>query len=317
MSFSTLVYIGPELASYGFGNNHPFGPHRMGVFWEEAKRQGLADQVEVFKPVLAKQEMIELFHSKDYVNLVKNRSLTGEGYLDGGDTPAFLGVFEAASYVVGSVVDALKQIMDGNFSRAFVPIAGLHHARTDQAGGFCVFNDVGVAVHMLRKKYNLKRIAYVDIDAHHGDGVFYPFESDPDLIFADLHQDGNTLYPGTGHAFEKGKGPAKGYKLNIPLPPGADDEYFWQVWPAVEQFLRTLQPEFIILQCGADSIIGDPIANLNLSAQVHYKVAGKLTSLAEELGHDRIMGLGGGGYDPHNIAQGWCSVLRALIETSK
>ena len=113
--------------------------------------------------------------------------------------------------------------MHGECRRAFVPIAGLHHAARDRAAGFCVFNDCGVAIELL-KRAGLKRIAYVDIDAHHGDGVFYAFEDDPAVIFADLHEDGRYLYPGTGMAEEIGKGAARGMKLNVPLPPGADDQ---------------------------------------------------------------------------------------------
>ena len=137
----------------------------------------------------------------------RERSVTGEGYLDAGDTPAWRGVYEAAADVVGATLLAAEQIMAGKARRAFIPIAGLHHAARGSAAGFCVFNDCGVAVEMLRRNHGLKRIAYVDIDAHHGDGMYYGFESDPDLIFADIHEDGRYLYPGTGSAAETGPGP--------------------------------------------------------------------------------------------------------------
>ena len=129
--------------SYGFGNNHPFGPQRMHVFWDEAQRLGLDKSTAVRPPVLATQQVLETFHTCGYLARVKSLSVTGEGFLDAGDTPAFKGVFEAASYVVGSVVDAIHVIMAGQYKRAFIPIAGLHHARRDTAAGFCVFNDCG------------------------------------------------------------------------------------------------------------------------------------------------------------------------------
>lgn len=310
----TSVTIGEQIARYGFPDGHPFGPHRMGVFWEEARRLGLDKQILLTEPVPASQEELERFHTPAYVALVRERSRTGTGFLDYGDTPAFPGVFDAASHVVGSALNGMEQMMAGTCRRAFIPIAGLHHARRERAGGFCVFNDAGVVIHTLRAKHGIQRIAYVDIDAHHGDGVFYAFESDPDLFFADLHQDGRTLYPGTGSADERGKGAAEGSKLNISLPPGAGDSHFAQVWPQVIAFLHEHEPEFFILQAGTDSIAGDPLTQLRLSPTTHFLVTTRLIQLAESLGHGRVLALGGGGYHPKNIAKGWCEVVRAMVE---
>src|SRR6202044_3147635 len=163
-------------------------------------------------PREATYEELLAFHTPRYVDFVRERSATGQGFLDAGDTPAFRGVYEAAAYVVGATLNAMDAIMDGRCRRAFVPIAGLHHAARDRAAGFCVFNDCGVAIEQL-KNAGLKHIAYVDIDAHHGDGVFYAFEHDAAVIFADLHEDGRYLYPGTGAAEETGRGAAVGTKL--------------------------------------------------------------------------------------------------------
>lgn len=315
MSDMACVTIGEEIARYGFPGGHPFGPHRMGVFWDEARHQGLDARVCIQKPVFASRHELERFHTSAYVSRVEACSQSGMGLLDHGDTPAFPGVFEAASHVVGSALDVMENILAGTCRRAFVPIAGLHHARPGTAGGFCVFNDAGIAIHALREKHGIKRIAYIDIDAHHGDGVFYAFESDPDLIFADLHQDGRSLYPGTGSSDETGKGPAKGSKLNIPLPPGAGDAHFIQVWSQVTAFLQENKPEFFILQAGTDSLAGDPLAQLRLSPTIHFLVTTQLVQMAERLGHGRVLALGGGGYNAHNIAKGWCEVVRALVET--
>jgi acetoin utilization protein AcuC len=202
--------------------------------------------------------------------------------------------------------------MEGECRRAFVPIAGLHHAARNRAAGFCVFNDCGVAIEQL-KRAGLKRIAYVDIDAHHGDGVFYAFEDDAALVFADLHEDGRYLYPGTGSAAETGRGAATGMKLNVPLPPGADDEVFASVWPRVTAHLMKFEPEFFILQCGADSLEGDPITHLRFSPQVHGRAARDLGALADELGHGRVLALGGGGYNRTNLAQAWSTVVENLM----
>ncbi len=310
------VYHGAALGAYGFGGGHPFGPDRLEAFWAETVRRGLDRRVEIAAPVACTASDLTLFHTTAYVEQVQRQSLSGEGYLDYGDTPAFRGVYEAASTVVGSVLDALGWMLAASGRRAFVPIAGLHHARRDMAAGFCVFNDIGCAIEALRAHHGIRRIAYVDIDAHHGDGVFYAFEDDPQLIFADIHEDGRYLYPGTGAATETGKGAAKGSKLNLPMAPGADDAAFHQAWERVEAFVRAARPQFIILQAGADSVAGDPLTHLQFSPQTHGFAAARLCALAHECCHGWVLALGGGGYNRASLAAAWNEVLAALLDTA-
>jgi acetoin utilization protein AcuC len=314
MHATTCVYVGDDLASYGFGQGHPFGPDRLGAFWALARDQGLDRRVDVCTPVSAGREALERFHTAAYIDRVIARSASGEGYLDSGDTPAFPGIYEAACYVVGSVLDAVAQLMSGEHRHVFVPIAGLHHAARDSAAGFCVFNDCGIAIETLRSTYGLERIAYVDIDAHHGDGVFYAFEDDPQLIFADLHEDGRYLYPGTGAGEESGRGAARGTKLNIPMAPEADDTAFLDAWERVEAFLDAQAPEFMLLQCGADSIAGDPITHLQYTPAAHRHAAARLCRLADRHCDGRLLALGGGGYNRGNLARAWTAVVEALVE---
>jgi acetoin utilization protein AcuC len=262
----------------------------------------------------ASRAELESFHTPQYVARVAEQSRTGEGFLDAGDTPAWRGVYEAASDVVGATLLASEEIMAGRARRAFIPIAGLHHATRASAAGFCVFNDCGVAVEMLRRNHGLKRIAYVDIDAHHGDGMYFGFESDPDLIFADIHEDGRYLYPGTGAETETGSGAAKGTKLNIPVAPGADDAVFATEWPRVLAHIRRFEPEFILLQAGADSVEGDPITHMRFTADAHRRAARDLRLLADELGHGRLLGTGGGGYNRINLAQAWTGVVQGMLD---
>ncbi|MCI0400164.1 MAG: acetoin utilization protein AcuC [Gammaproteobacteria bacterium] len=307
------VYIGEALGSYGFGDAHPFSRERLDVFTRALAAAGLDQQVRLCKPVKAERATIERFHSAQYVNRVIHQSATGEGFLDFGDTPAFPGIFDAASFVVGSTLNALDKIMHGSCRRAFVPIAGLHHARRDSAAGFCVFNDCGVAIETLLSMYGQTRIAYVDIDAHHGDGVFYAFEDNPSVFFADLHEDGRYLFPGTGGADETGRGKAAGTKLNIPMPPYSTDEEFMQAWDRVEAFLHEAQPSFILLQCGADSLAGDPITHMQYSAAAHAHAATQLCKLADQYCEGRVLAMGGGGYNHNNIARAWTAVVRAFV----
>jgi acetoin utilization protein AcuC len=309
---SVAVVVSERLARYGFGDGHPFGPDRLAAFVREFAVRGLTQRVRVLEPRIATDAELGSFHTPEYLAFVRERSASGTGMLDGGDTPAFKGVYEAAAVVVGATLSAMEAIMQGECRRAFVPIAGLHHAARNRAAGFCVFNDCGVAIEQL-KLAGLRHIAYVDIDAHHGDGVFYAFEDDAAVVFADLHEDGRYLYPGTGGADETGRGPAVGTKLNVPLPPGADDEFFASVWPQVTAHLKKFAPEFIILQCGADSLEGDPITHLRFSPRVHGRAARELAELADELGHGRVLALGGGGYNRANLAQAWTTVVENLM----
>ena len=311
-----LVLKGENIAAYGFGKGHPFGPDRHDVFHAELRRQGLADAVEFSAAGSATREELLAFHSAAFVDFVVSRCRAGDGFLDSGDTPAQQGLDEAAAAVAGAAIYAMEGIMAGRFRRAFVPIAGLHHAGREHAAGFCVFNDCGVVIELLRVRHGLRRIAYVDIDAHHGDGVFYGFEDDPDLCFADIHEDGSHLYPGTGHPDETGSGNAAGTKLNIPLAPGAGDDDFRQAWSRVEGFVETSKPEFILLQCGADSLEGDPITHLRYSSDSHAYAAERLCSIADKYCAGRLLALGGGGYNRDNLAMAWTAVVAALVRHS-
>lgn len=309
------VVAGEKIARYGFGEGHPFGPDRHDAFMRELRSETLDQAVTLLEPRTATREEIESFHSPAYVDLVIERSASGQGYLDAGDTPAYRGIYEAAANVVGATLTAVEGIMGGRFERAFIPIAGLHHASRGHAAGFCVFNDCGVAAEILRRRYGLDRVGYIDIDAHHGDGVFYAFEDDPYLLFADIHEDGRFLYPGTGAASETGAGPAKGTKLNLPMPPGATDEHFLAAWDKIEAYLRSTRPQFLLFQCGADSLEGDPITHLRFTENAHGHAAARLCALAREFADGRLLAMGGGGYNRRNLARAWTRVVRSLVES--
>jgi acetoin utilization protein AcuC len=308
----TFVYKGDALANYGFGDEHPFGVDRHDAFQTELANAQLGTAIQYADPRRASVDELALFHTPEYIDRVSKMSQEGRGFLDDGDTPAYPGIFDTASDVVGATLAAVDAIMAGESNRAFVPIAGLHHAGRGHAAGFCVFNDCGIAVEHLRQNHGLKRVAYVDIDAHHGDGVFYGFEDDPDLSIADIHEDGRFLYPGTGFAEETGKGRAKGTKLNIPMPPGAGDSEFDVAWARVVSHIDDAAPEFIIFQCGADSLAGDPITHLRYTEAAHARAATDLCELADRHCGGRIIATGGGGYNLHNLARAWTRVVESF-----
>ena len=315
MPSPVVLYAGEALGKYGFPDGHPLGIDRQGAFLAEVARSGLDRQVRLIAPSRASDHDLARFHTAEHVRWVKDCSDRGEGYIDYGDTPAIPGIFEAGAALAGTALDAVERVMSGDASKTFQPVGGLHHARRERAGGFCVFNDLGIAIETLRARHGVRRIGYVDIDVHHGDGVFYPYERDPDLILADIHEDGNFLFPGTGHAFESGRGHAEGRKLNIPLPPGAGDLEFFSAWERVIAHLRTHRPEILIFQCGADGLAGDPLADLRYSPAVHARAAADLCALADEMCGGRLLCFGGGGYDLRNLAVAWTAVLGALVRS--
>lgn len=313
MAEQVLLICGEEVAAYGFPDGHPFGPDRHDAFMAELDRSPKAGSVVKQAPRLATREEIEYFHTSDYVDRVIAYSKQGYGALDQGDTPAYPGVYEAAAHVVGGTLDALGAIISGPRRKAFAPIGGLHHAARGAAAGFCVFNDAGVAIEAAFALHGLERIAYVDIDAHHGDGVFYGFEDDPRALFADLHEDGRFLYPGTGSRDETGRGAAAGTKLNIPMPPGADDAAFLEAWQEVEAYIEAHEPQLFMLNCGADSLAGDPITHMRYSENAHGHAAVRIAALAERYCDGRVLGWGCGGYNRHNLARAWTRVVEGLI----
>ena len=312
MTDKTILVAGPEIAAYGFPNGHPFGPDRHAAFMAELERSAVFDELEIVAAPRADRAALELFHTSRYIDFVAAMSERGSGLLDQGDTPAYAGVFEDASSVVGGTLAALDAILNGEARRGFIPIGGLHHAQRDAAAGFCVFNDCAIAIEHARRIFGLTRVAYIDIDAHHGDGVFYGFEDDPDVIIADTHEDGRFLYPGTGRRDETGTGAAEGTKLNVPLPPGAGDAEFFAVFDEIEPFLASFEPELFLLQCGADSVAGDPITHLQLSTEAHAQAATRLRALADRFASGRLLAMGGGGYNRNNLARCWTRVVEAL-----
>jgi len=314
------VIYGEEALLYSFPEFHPFRSDRVERFYNEVLPEFLEKyhgQLIAVEPELAREDEVLLFHDLDYVNFVKKKSEAGYGYLDYGDTPAFKGCYEASLYVTGSTLKLVKMIIQGVINHGFNPVGGLHHARKDRAGGFCIFNDASIAIKYLVEIVKLKQVLYVDIDAHHGDGVFYDYYFNKDVLIADIHQDGRTLYPGTGFSHERGGGEAEGTKLNIPLMPGAGDEEFIEAWREVEQFIDKFNPEFIILQAGADGLAGDPLTGLMYSEKVHEYATSRLHKISEEKCEGRLLVLGGGGYNRENILKAWRAVLSSLLSPTR
>jgi acetoin utilization protein AcuC len=254
----------------------------------------------------ASRDEILLFHEDSYVTLVEQYSKKGSGLLDAGDTPAFKGCYEATSLVVGASLVGADMVMSGRLSHTFNPSGGLHHAHPERASGFCIFNDPAIVIAYLKSKYKIRRLVYLDIDAHHGDGVMYGYYGDPGVLDIDFHESGDFLFPGTGYPDETGKGEAEGLKLNIPVPPSTGDQAYLEAFrEIVPNNVRDFKPEIILVQCGADGHINDRLAHLRLTTNSYSEIVGEMHRLAHELCNGRLLLFGGGGYTLSNVPRVW------------
>ncbi|HZY46382.1 MAG TPA: acetoin utilization protein AcuC [Candidatus Bathyarchaeia archaeon] len=317
MGGRTILLYSDRFLDYNLGPFHPLRPVRVKLTYDLIQQKKILDgeTVSLTTPRSATEDEILLFHEKPYVQLVRKCSEKGAGLLDAGDTPAFKGCFEATSLVVGASLDACDTVMKGKFSHAFNPSGGLHHAHPERASGFCIFNDPAISINYLKKNYNIKRLVYLDVDAHHGDGVMYGFYDDPSVLDIDFHESGKYLFPGTGFPDETGEKEAKGLKLNVPLPPGTGDEAYLKAFRRiVPSQLRKFHPEIILVQCGADGHADDRLAHLRLTTNMYMEVVSEMHSLAHELCNGRLLLFGGGGYTLANVPRVWTISFGTLAD---
>lgn len=326
-----------RLAAYRFGAAHPMQPERFVLAVEAMRAWDLlaepvggtdaqeadseeAQRATILAPRMASDEDLLLAHDAEYIAHVKAAGADpsvarGDRGLGPGDTPAFRGMHEAASLAVGASITAVEAVLNGRVTRAFSPAGGLHHARRDRASGFCVYNDCVVAIERATRQHPGLRVAYVDIDAHHGDGVEAAFLERADVLTASVHESGQFIFPGTGSAREIGEGTGRGFALNVPLLPGAGDEELLdalrsQVVPA----LRRFAPDVIVAQLGADTHRGDPLAHLDVTVAGFLSAVGLIRDAADELCVGRLVALGGGGYQPRTIVpRMWAGAMAVLL----
>jgi len=315
MSGKTALIYSDRFLDYNLGPQHPLRPIRVKLTYQLLQSKGLLENssVEVVEPRSASRDEILLFHDEAYVTLVEKYSEKGSGLLDMGDTPAFKGCYEATSLVAGASLKACDLIMSGRFAHAFNPSGGLHHAHPERASGFCIFNDPAISISYLKSKHAVKRLLYMDIDAHHGDGVMYGFYRDPLVLVIDFHESGRFLFPGTGFPDEIGEGEGRGLKINIPFPPQTGDQAYLKAFhQLVPDLVRKFQPEIILVQCGADGHFDDRLAHLRLSTNFYREVIGEMHRLAHELCSGRFLLFGGGGYTLQNVPRVWATAFAAL-----
>ncbi len=308
MTCKTAFVYHEMYLKYDFGEWHPYKPYLWKLTLEKLKNIGVFNDpnISLIEAFMADEDLISLVHTNDYINFVKHMSNLGYGYLDYGDTPATKGIYEGAAYRVGGSVMAAKLIANGSYLHAFNFGGGLHHAKPSNAAGFCVFNDIAVAVRYLQKLYNYKRIAIVDIDGHHGDGTQEIFYNEATTLKISLHKYGYGFYPGTGWYNELGAGEGYGYTVNIPLIGYTNDNtYLYAINEVVVPLLIYYKPEIIVMQFGADAHINDPLVGLSLTTRTYSEVAKIIHKLSHEISNGKLLILGGGGYNPDDTARCW------------
>jgi len=315
MSVPLLVWD-PRMLGYDLGGDHPLHPLRWELTWALAQSLGVTADYRVVTAEVADDETLARVHTPGYIDAVR-RASASDGHLGAfghglgtPDNPIFPGMHENAALIAGASISCAQAIAHREVERAVNFCGGLHHAMPDNASGFCVYNDVALGITALLDA-GVRKVAYVDVDAHHGDGVQAAFYDDPRVLTVSIHQSPLSLFPGTGFATETGRGEAHGTSVNLALPAGTSDASWLRAFHAVVPGLvRAFRPEVLVTQHGADSHREDPLADLNLSVDGQRASYLALREIAESITGGRWLAVGGGGYSPVRVVpRAWTHLL--------
>ena len=315
MAEEVVFLSDPALWQRGHGPDHPMKPERLQRTHELLAEAGAFDweNVRVLAPRLATVEELARFHTPEYIEAVRALS-EGDGSVPAarygfgpGDNPVFRGMYKSEGMKAGGAVQGANLLLDGEAAIAFSYGGGLHHGAPESASGFCVFNDAAVAIHRMLEED--LRVAYVDVDVHHGDGVQDAFYDSDQVLTISLHQSGRTLFPGTGFFNEYGVGAGRGYSVNVPLPPGTTDDAYLEAFRAlVPPLVRRFSPDVLVTQLGVDTHYRDPLANLSLTTEGQEAIFRELCALSP----GRWLALGGGGYAVEVVPRAWSLALAVM-----
>lgn len=307
-----LLVFGPRSTDYDFGWEHPLTPRRFGPGIELLRAFGAS---ELLAPEPATVAQLERLHEAAYIQAVQHFAVhpanAPERGIGPGDCPAFPGMHEASAAVAGGSLAAVARILDGSTEHAFHPGGGLHHAMPGQASGFCIYNDVALAVAAARDAGH--RVLYVDLDVHHGDGVEAMFWDDPQVLTCSFHETGETLFPGSGGVEDRGGRDARGRAVNVPLQPGTGDQSWLEaVGSVVPALADAFHPTFLVTQHGCDTHAFDPLAHLRLTTAAYAQATTLMHDIAHRHAGGRWLATGGGGYDAYRVVpRAWALVWLA------
>ncbi len=303
----TAFVYADAFTRFDYGIDHPLKTIRLKLTYELIKACGLLIPADprLIEPSPSDTEDLLTYHTKEYVDMLKavNSGKTtpdSAGYgLGPGDNPIFPGLLDGSKLVAGASLRAASLVDSGDVDIAFNIAGGLHHAMASSASGFCYINDPVIAIKSLIKKG--RRVAYLDIDAHHADGVQAAFYETDRVLTISLHETGTALFPGTGFEYETGSGAGLGYCVNVPLPPETDDELFLYAFnEVVPPLVEAFTPDIVVSQLGVDTFRDDPLAHLNFTTNGFCEAVKKIKKLSP-----KWVALGGGGYDVANVARAW------------
>lgn len=316
LSVTHAIVYHPGYQAYNFGPEHPFSPTRLAMLLDLLKAlDALPDFAE---PPPATRDDVLLVHSETFVEQVEAAS-HGTPFPDARhfglqtpDVPIFDGMDEATRTIVGGTVHAARMTASGEAQHVLQLGGGLHHAQHALASGFCVYNDPAIAIHHLRDQG--LRVAYLDIDVHHGDGVQALMYDDREVMTISLHESGRYLFPGTGFVHELGETDGKGFKLNVPLEPFTEDASYLEAFErVVPHALSWFQPDVLVVECGADAHAADPLAHLLLTSHAYETLFRRIMELADTLCDGRLVLHLGGGYDLDATIRVW-AILALLVQ---
>ena len=302
MAPTARVIWDDAFTAYDFGPEHPMAPARLELTTRLLRDLGVFDEVEMVSPRVCPEEMLTTVHDPAYVAAVREASLDPANAdqsrgLGTEDDPAFVGMHEASARIVAGTVAMCRQVWSGEIEHGVNYCGGLHHAAPGHAAGFCIYNDIAVGIRWLLDN-GAERVAYVDIDVHHGDGVEAIFWNDPRVMTISVHETGRALFPGTGWPHEVGGPDAVGSVANVALPPGTGDAAWLRaIESVVPPLLHSFKPDIIVSQHGCDSHAQDPLAHLAISIDAQRRAHETLHSLSHEVCGGKWVALGGGGYE--------------------
>jgi len=315
VSRSVVVPWDDALVGYDFGPGHPLNPLRVDLTIRLARELGVLDKVEIVRPGPAPDDLLALVHDPDYIAAVRrageNPSRVDLGHgLGTPDTPTFRRMHDAAALVAGATLAAAEAVWTGRAEHAVNVAGGLHHAMPGAASGFCVYNDPAIGIAWLLTQ-GAQRIAYVDVDVHHGDGVERAFWDDPRVLTISVHESGHYLFPGTGFPEDTGGPGAAGTAVNLALPPGTADAAWLRAFHAVvPPLVAEFAPDVLVTQHGCDSHVLDPLAHLGLTVDGQRASYQTLHALAHDHAGGRWLACGGGGYELAEVVpRAWTHLL--------